>query len=145
MPGDQSLVRVIHVQLRRAEQHIVVAGQIPAAAEQRIRLAQGRRQPEPQLLLGRGQISVRPAVAARQAAAPMGGETLDEPPCAVAPFDGGGEGRGEIELLWSAETISIPRTPHDLGETHDGTHGETSEGAHDGTHEGIDRRFRTGG
>ncbi len=58
MPEDQSLPGVIHIQLGRAEEHVVVADQIPAAPEQQIRLAQRDRQPYSEPLLGCRQIGL---------------------------------------------------------------------------------------
>lgn len=108
MTEDQGLLGIIHIQLGRAEQHIVVARKVSTAPEQQIRLTQRRRQPDTQPLLGSGQIGLRPPVTALQGTGPVGSEALDEAPCTTTAFDASGKGRSKFELLCHAGTISVP-------------------------------------
>ncbi|MFJ2743643.1 hypothetical protein ACIO3O_28785 [Streptomyces sp. NPDC087440] len=67
-------------------------------------------QPDPQPLLGRDQIGLRPPVTALQGTSPMGSEALDEAPRTTTAFDASGKRRSEIEPLCQTGTISVPLT-----------------------------------
>lgn len=110
MPEDQCISGLVHIQLGRAEQHVVVAGQVPTAAEQQIRLSERQRQSDAEPLLRRREISFTPAVVITERLRPVRNEPADELPGAPAAFNTRSERPHHIELMCHARTISAPLT-----------------------------------
>lgn len=110
MPEDQCLLGLVHIQLGRAEQDVMVAGQVPTAAEQQIRLSKRQRQPEAEPLLRGHEIRLAPAVVITERLRPVRNEPADELPGIPAAFNTRSERPHHIELTCHARTISALRT-----------------------------------